>query len=117
MSPAGPQHDANSHLDLLTSGWKRIRAHLEDHQRRVYEEIRNYPRPIPACDQQFNWLLEERARISQELERLQLAYDDGLARGGVEAIVDFVQSSRYMDEGARQGVRSCFQEGLPKPPA
>jgi predicted nuclease with TOPRIM domain len=43
---------------------------LETEKRRINEEIRNYPTPIAACDEQFNSLLEEQARIVQELDRL-----------------------------------------------
>lgn len=34
---------------------------------RIEEEIRNYPAPIPACDAQFNYLLERRAEIESAL--------------------------------------------------
>ena len=33
----------------------------------IVAEIRAYPPPIPACDAQFNWLLERRARIERAL--------------------------------------------------
>lgn len=46
--------------------WKRLQAEKQ----RVDDEIRNYPRPIAACDLQFNYFLEERARIAYELERM-----------------------------------------------
>jgi hypothetical protein len=49
---------------------EQIRAQLEQEKRRVCAEIDDYPHPIPACDAQFNYLLEERARIFQELSRL-----------------------------------------------
>jgi hypothetical protein len=48
-----------------------IRTLLEEKKQRTYEEIRNYPRPIPACDQHFNYLLEEQDRICLELSRLE----------------------------------------------
>jgi len=44
---------------------------LESEKRRINEEIRNYPTPIAGCDVQFNSLLEEQAKIGQELDRLQ----------------------------------------------
>lgn len=50
--------------------WQAIRVKLETQRRALYDEIRNYPTPIAACDQQFNFLLEERGRIIQELRRL-----------------------------------------------
>ena len=62
MSSIDYQNAGNRREDFLTSVWNRIRAHLENEKTKIYEEIRNYPRPVPACDQQFNYLLEERAR-------------------------------------------------------
>ena len=41
---------------------------------RVNDEIKSYPQPIARCDAQLAGLLEERARIRTELERL--AEDD-----------------------------------------
>ncbi len=34
------------------------------------EEIRYYPGPIAGCDAQFNWLLEERIRLANQLKEL-----------------------------------------------
>jgi chorismate mutase len=36
---------------------------------RIDAEISAYPRPITACDAQFNALLAERARLAEALER------------------------------------------------
>jgi hypothetical protein len=47
-----------------------LRDRLEKAKKAILEEIRNYPRPIAGCDQQFNYLLEERDRISGELSRV-----------------------------------------------
>ena len=46
------------------------RAELECERLRVQAEIVNYPMPIPACDVYFNGLLEQRARICDELAML-----------------------------------------------
>ncbi len=43
---------------------------LEAEKRRLYDEIRSYPTPIAGCDQQFNALLEQQARVVAELERI-----------------------------------------------
>ncbi len=51
--------------------WLEIKTSLEEKRNLINEEIRNYPPPIPACDAQFNYLLEERARLTMELNRLQ----------------------------------------------
>jgi len=47
-----------------------LRASLEARRKQLDEEIRAYPTPIPRCDAQFNFLMEERARIVRELESL-----------------------------------------------
>ena len=39
-------------LALLGSLWKSIKDHLENEKQRIYEEIKRYPTPIPACDAQ-----------------------------------------------------------------
>ncbi len=51
---------------------------LEAEKRRLYEEMRNYPTPIAGCDQQFNYLLEQQARVVAELQRVR----EALARLG-----------------------------------
>lgn len=38
---------------------KKVCAELET----IYEQIKNYPTPIAGCDEQFNFLLEERDRL------------------------------------------------------
>ncbi len=41
--------------------WNCIKKRL----RELNEEIRYYPGPIAGCDVQFEWLLEERIRLSE----------------------------------------------------
>ena len=62
----------SNHLEggLDDSKWAELRNQLEIARRSILEDIRNYPRPIAGCDLQFNYLLEERDRISGELSRL-----------------------------------------------
>ena len=43
------------------------REQLLEEKAQVGAEIRAYPFPIPACDAQFNWLLQRRAEIEQAL--------------------------------------------------
>jgi hypothetical protein len=57
---------------MVSDGQDR-KAQLEAERRAVYDEIKSYPRPIPACDVQFNTLLDERARLDAELARLAAA--------------------------------------------
>jgi hypothetical protein len=54
----------------MTERVAQVRSQLEAEKRRLDEEIRNYPTPIPRCDAQFNHLFEERERILRELAQL-----------------------------------------------
>ncbi len=47
-----------------------LRASLEARRKQLDDEIRAYPTPIPRCDAQFNFLIEERARIAAAIEAL-----------------------------------------------
>lgn len=56
-----------------------IRRFLLARRQRLAEEIGRHPRPITACDVHFNRLLEERALLSEELER----FDEFVAVSGL----------------------------------
>jgi hypothetical protein len=47
-----------------------LRARLEAERRRLDDEIRHYPTPIPRCDAQFNHLFDQRARIVAAIDAL-----------------------------------------------
>lgn len=89
-------------VEHVESVWSQIREHLEREKRRINEEINNYPPPIPACDAQYNYLLEERGQIFQEISRL-----EALNRGNLtpeermNAIIEFVLSSHYAGDEQR----------------
>jgi hypothetical protein len=74
------------HLSMSTEqDWPGVRHRLLALLREVTEEIRTYPAPIPACDAQFNHLLELRRVLPEELARLEDAARD--PAGSVEAFV------------------------------
>jgi hypothetical protein len=99
-------------LDLIRSVGKRIKSNLEQEKDRIYEEIRNYPRPIPACDQQFNYLLDQRRRIGDELVRMNEALDDSLStRGSFELLCQFIRSTVYLDVKAKEELASDLRSG------
>ncbi len=68
--------------------WHSFRLRLEALKDTVAEEIRSYPPPIPACDAQFNRLLELRRLLPQDLARLDRAANDKSI-----TIEDFIRSS------------------------
>lgn len=72
--------------DLNISDLNKIRAKLVAEKQRIIAEITEYPPPIPACDQQFNFLLEERTRVTKLLRKV----DAMRAGGAVDA--EFVAS-------------------------
>ena len=94
----------------VNSAWAMIHQHLREEIRRVHDEIRNYPAPIPACDAQFNYLLEEREALSSELakvrELINQDADSEDARISIDAFLDF---SNYLGDSAKKEIRSLVE--------
>jgi hypothetical protein len=90
-------------LESLKFAWGKIGAHLESQRVRVHGEISRYPMPIPACDAHFNHLLEERARIGDEIDRARTAANlSDTADDPVKNIEAFIQTSKCLDEKAKR---------------
>ncbi len=68
--------------------WQTVRQRLASEKARIARAIADYPVPIPACDEQFNHLLERRRSLAQEIERA-----ERLCRDENASIDDFIQSS------------------------
>ena len=97
---------------LLTSLWQSIREQLAADMQRIVEEIRSYPPPIPACDAQFNYLLEERARVFQELGRVDALRQASQSTGDPVGVLDeFVLSSAFVQPELAQTIRSALANG------
>lgn len=58
------------------SDWDALRARLAQLQDAVAAEIRAYPPPIPACDAQYNYLLERRTALAAARAGLEAACKD-----------------------------------------
>lgn len=95
-------------LDPLKKVWQRIRAHLESERDRLSWEIREYPTPIPRCDAQFNYLLEQRERIAQQLQRIDALAASAAPIERAEAVID---ESSYLSEAAKRELRSSLKAG------
>lgn len=88
------------------AAWQRAREHLEQAKAHIAGQIHAYPAPIPACDAQFNYLLEQRGKIADELNRLAAAMRESLEQGeGGQAIAEFIASSEFIDEAAKRETR------------
>jgi hypothetical protein len=78
------------------SDWEALRARIERLRETVAAEIRDYPAPIPACDAQYNHLLERRTALAAALATLDAACADGA--GTPE---DFLASTQAIRQGGR----------------
>jgi hypothetical protein len=93
--------------------WNRIRKHLETKRAQILEDIVNYPPPIPACDQHYNYLLEQRVHISQELRRLNtLLQDRSASQDGFKLIDEFLTASAYIQDEVEQDIRTAYKDAL-----
>jgi len=89
------------------SVWTRIHQQLEGEMRRVREEIRTYPAPIPACDAQYNFLLEEREALTSELYRLRELMTGGDSSQDPSSSVDeFLNVTTHLDDAAKREIRA-----------
>ncbi len=61
------------------SEWDVLQVRLTRLREAVAAEIRTYPVPIPACDAQYNHLLERRTALAAALASLDAARDTGTA--------------------------------------
>ena len=82
---------------------------LEKVKIRVNKEIGNYPSPIPACDVQFNYLLEERSKISVALKWV----DDLLTKCQteiveIESIEQLIKTLNQIDDSMAARLRAAF---------
>lgn len=93
--------------------WTELEDHLENVRRSILAEIRNYPPPIAACDQQFNYLLEQRDRIAGELSRLAaLRRDNSARKTDVEALADFINASDCIAQEVKRHLLRLSDERL-----
>ena len=103
-------------VDRQSAAWDMIRGCLRSERDRILEEIRAYPTPIPRCDQQFNYLLERREHLFEELARLDAAERScAVATDAADRIEEFIDSMHYLDDGARLRLKSASTEGFVKP--
>lgn len=93
--------------DVLHDVRKILTACLEKRKARICEEISSYPPPIPACDAQFNHLLEARREITKEIAGLARSGTDETSRDVVTAsIFRLIEESSYLDDDDRRELRS-----------
>jgi hypothetical protein len=83
---------------------------LEKAKIQVNKEIGNYPSPIPACDAQFNYLLEERSKISVVLKQVDnLLTKCQTETVEIETIEELIKTSNQIDDGMAERLRAAFR--------
>ncbi len=94
-------------LDTVQSVWQIIREELDATRHQIHEAVLNYPPPIPACDQHFNYLLEQRTGVAQELRRQKALAEESLtSHAPAKALGEFVASAIYISDATKQNIRS-----------
>lgn len=73
---------------------------LRQHRHQVVDQIGDYPAPIPACDAQFNHLLEQRRLIGREIRLL-----NDLAEAALADQLAFIEASACLSEPEKQLLR------------
>jgi len=76
--------------------WQIIYQQLTRKQQEIIREIRSYPPPIPACDAQYNYLLEQRTAIRQELRQVGALQQHLHGTDAQTALTEFLQRSQFV---------------------
>jgi hypothetical protein len=101
-------------INTIQPVWQTIREYLESKKDQISKAILYYPPLIPACDAQFNYLLEERARLSQLLGQLESLAQEQPGQEQRLWLDAFLLSSPDLDEAAVQAIHSFLQDGEDK---
>lgn len=113
MPSADKDNRIAARSDAVRSAWARIRVDLEKQRDRINHEIGLYPTPIAGCDQQFNYLLEQRSGISAEYRRLKEAENQSLSdEDPFKVLDDFIRSSNTIEKGAGGAIRRFMAKAL-----
>lgn len=108
---------APTNMSRLESVFAELRDFLHAAKKAVGEEIRTYPTPIPRCDAQFNYLYEQRLRLSDALERANtLAGHDDDSRELTTFLAAFAASPRFTEEASEQALRERVRTALATSP-
>ena len=93
-------------LNATSPAWQDIRVKLEHARQRIQAEITRYPAPIPACDADFNFMLEERARLCAMLDHMH----DTATLEAIARVDAYLLAARYLDDGTKRTLRTRLRE-------
>ncbi len=94
-----------------SSIWLLLHQELVEVKKRIDGKIGAYPPPIPACDQQFNHLLDQRRGVAGEIRRLEALRAGGGPREmpDGEALARFVRDSESLDDDSKRKIVAELQ--------
>jgi hypothetical protein len=87
-----------------------LRDYLVRARASVDEEIRTYPTPIPRCDAQFNGLYEQRGRLTELLNVLNVELESPSRL--VSVIAGFIASSPLCESDEERDLRKSLAAGM-----
>ncbi len=85
--------------------WTAIRVRLEEKRKETFEALRNYPGQIAGCDTHYQYLAEQRVRISGELRQLDVLRREN-NRDGID---EFPRDSVFFDDELARSIRAEFR--------
>lgn len=90
--------DRSTHAGITSQ----LEARLWQERERIYAEIHAYPPPIPACDAQFNYLIEKRALVAQELSKVgAIGQCDDSPEEEAAALRRLIKTSEILNKSAK----------------
>ena len=96
---------------LLVKELTNLVSDFEKQRIRINKEIGNYPAPIPACDAQFNYLLDERSRVSAELKRIDTLISQSRSGAiGPEIIEELGRLSNRIDKEPADRLKAVISQ-------
>jgi hypothetical protein len=88
----------------IERAWDAMQAELDAVRVAISRELCTIPPPVPACDVNFNRLLEDRARVVDELQALaRLRIQDP----GRDQLLAFCRASRTLDASVKSRIEAA----------
>jgi hypothetical protein len=88
----------------IARAWDAMQAELDAVREAISRELCTIPPPVPACDVNFNRLLEDRARAVDEL---QAAARLRVLSSGRDQLLAFCRASRTLDASAKSRIEAA----------
>jgi hypothetical protein len=93
--------------------WMDLREHLQRTGESLNLEIRGYPTPIAACDEQLTELLERRTMVLDGLRRMDALATSGASPHDKLAVIEmFITSRGYTRDEVEADLKAHLADGV-----